>query len=207
MVRGIGRTLLIGAGLLCQSAALGQDDIGPADLSPLLACAEIDREIARLECYDDAVAALRAARAERNERQAAPSRVPADTPAARTAAAPDRTRATAVAENSSASAPRVVAERELRAAPSARADTSARADAGANGDRARKVQIVEVRTPIPGRAVFVTSEGEEFVQTSGEIRLYLPDVPFQAEVRPGALGGLFLTPEETRRRIRITTRK
>src|SRR5690606_27650911 len=96
-------------------------------------------------------------------------------------------------------APRIAAERDLSAAASDDPDAD-----DASGDR--QVTIVEVRTPIPGRAVFVTSDGDEFVQTSGRLRLFLPDVPFQASLRSGAVGGLFLTPEGTRRSIRISER-
>ncbi|HEX6992983.1 MAG TPA: hypothetical protein VF339_02430 [Gammaproteobacteria bacterium] len=191
--------LLLGAALLCRDAALAQDETNTADLSALLACAEIDREILRLECYDDAVAALRADRAPRGEDAAGASRA-ADAAAARAEAARGPAPADAGADAAAARPPRVVAERELDAAP------DARGDAREDDDRDRSVRIVEVRTQIPGRAVFVTSDGEEFVQTSGQMRLYLPDVPFQAKLRSGAVGGLFLTPEGTRRSIRISER-
>lgn len=200
MVRGNVRgTLLLGAAFLCQDAALAQNDTGSVDLSPLFACADIEREILRLECYDDAVAALRADRAVRSETRIGVSRAADAAPAARSGATSDRTPTATDRNDASAASPRVVAEREL-AAP----DTPA--DARTTNRRDRSVRIVEVRTQIPGRAVFVTSDGEEFVQTSGQLRLYLPEVPFQAEVRSGAIGGMFLTPEGTRRSIRITVR-
>lgn len=68
------------------------------------------------------------------------------------------------------------------------------------------VTIVRVLTNIPGRAVFITSDGAELVQTSGSTRLYLPDVPFEATLRRGAVGGLFLVPAESRAGIRVSLR-
>lgn len=159
--------IAIAAVLLCPLVALGQPSADSDELSAVLDCAEIEREILRLECYDDAVAALR--RGLESD---------ADAPAS---------------DRRDAQPPEAVAD----AAPAGR---------GADEDEDRPVTIVEVRTNVPGRAVFVTDEGKEFVQTSGRIRLFLPDVPFQAELRFGAVGGTFLTPEGTRRSIRIAER-
>lgn len=194
--------LLLGAALLCGDATLAQDDTASADLSALFACTGIEREILRLECYDDAVAALRADRATREGNRAA-SRAADDAPGRTNAA---RGLSQAAEAETAVAPPRIVAERELDAPPGTRANSRTDDNARANDDGERMVRIVEVRTQIPGRAVFVTSEGEEFVQTSGQLRLYLPQVPFQAEVRSGAIGGMFLTPEGMRRSIRITQR-
>lgn len=104
------------------------------------------------------------------------------------------------------------ANRESRAAETSQAPLlAARArqrtpDEDQEGPREQQVTIVEVRTTIPGRAVFVTSDGAELVQTSGAARLYLPDVPFEATVRRGAVGGLFLLPEGSRAGIRVSLR-
>jgi len=194
------RGLLIGAALLCP-AALAQSGPDPQSLSAVLACADIEREILRLECYDDAVAALR--RGPAANAASARSQAAAASPAARGPAAAPAERA-AETDDVRTPPPRVVAEREL---PAARGAGAARSSGGAEstgGDR--QVTIVEVRTQVPGRAVFITSEGEEFVQTSGRLRLFLPEVPFQANLRSGAVGGRFLTPEGTRRSIRISVR-
>lgn len=193
------RALLIGAALLCPISVLAQAD--SPELSAVLDCADIEREILRLECYDEAVAALRrGARADASERGGPASEQ--DEPAAARPESADERRGEAETEadddDSRAPAPRVVAERDLPAAAGSGSDDAAEGD--------RQVTIVEVRTPVPGRAVFVTAEGAEFVQTSGRLRLFLPDVPFQATLRSGAVGGMFLTPEGTRRSIRITRR-
>lgn len=193
------RALLIGA-VLGSAAVLAQPGSGGAELSAVLECAAIEREILRLECYDEAVAALRARQAESaSARSAAAARVDTETGASaarREADAPAR-------EN--AAAPPVVAERNLQGGAAVRAERSDAPDAGRD-EGERQVTVVEVRTTVPGRAVFVTSDGEEFVQTSGRLNLYLPDVPFQANLRAGAVGGRFLTPEGTRRSIRIAQR-
>lgn len=84
------------------------------------------------------------------------------------------------------------------------APTAARNDDPA--DTERQVTVIETRTNVPGRAVFITAEGETFVQTSGRSRLILPSVPFQAQIRPGAVGSTFLTPEGNRAGIRVTRR-
>lgn len=191
------RALLIGA-VLGSAAVLAQPGSGGAELSAVLECAAIEREILRLECYDEAVAALRARQPE-SARSAAAARVDTETGASaarREADAPAR-------EN--AAAPPVVAERNLQGGAAVRAERSDAPDAGRD-EGERQVTVVEVRTTVPGRAVFVTSDGEEFVQTSGRLNLYLPDVPFQANLRAGAVGGRFLTPEGTRRSIRIAQR-
>lgn len=194
------RRLLIGAALLCPAAALAQSGPDPQGLSDVLACADIEREILRLECYDDAVAALRRGAAARERGAAA-----AESPVGRRAGARPAEQA-ASADDLRAPPPSVVVERELPAARGAAGDV-ARSEGGDDPGGDRQVTIVEVRTQVPGRAVFVTSAGEEFVQTSGRLRLFLPDVPFQANLRSGAVGGRFLTPEGTRRSIRISARE
>lgn len=180
--------LLIGAAALCPAGALAQPASG---LDRVLACADIEREIARLECYDEAAAAVRGEAESRSETPAA-ARAPQRTDAA------DAGQREADDEDRASASPPVAAERNVEGpAVSGRGD---------DDDRDRQVTIVEVRTSVPGRAVFVTSDGDEYVQTSGRLRLYLPDVPFQASLRTGAVGGTFLTPEGTRRSIRISER-
>lgn len=177
------RALLAAAALLGPSVALAQSAADSDALSAVLACADTEREILRLECYDEAVAALRG-RAESTRGASSTGRASSGAPA------PDAT---------------IEVEGGARSSSAARAANDDR-DAGDDEDRDRQVTVVTVRTAIPGRAVFVTADGEEFVQTSGRLRLYLPEVPFVANVRSGAVGGMFLTPESTRRSIRISER-
>lgn len=187
--------LSIGAALLCPIVAVAQP--GGSELSAVLACADVEREILRLECYDEAVAAIRST-APLSSARAADAAPAADT------ALPS---STSTAENSAApSAPVVAAERTLPGP--ALSDTAQQNDgeSDARGDQPRQVTIVEVRTNIPSRAVFITSDGAVFVQTSGQARVFFPEVPFQASIDTGAFGGTFLTADGSRRRIRITAR-
>ncbi len=190
------RELLIGAALLCPMVAGAQPS--GSELSAMLACADIEREILRLECYDNAVAAIRAT---------APAASPraAEQPPAAARSAPQIGGESAAPVASNSAAP-VMAERTL---PGPAQSSAAARDASREPEtraRERQVTVVEVRTGVPGRAVFLTNDGEEFVQTSGPSRMYLPQVPFQASLRPGAVGGLFLTPDDSRNRIRVSAR-
>ncbi len=176
------RRLGIAAALL-SAAALAQPGADP--LSALLDCAAIDDDGRRLECFDRAAAdarerALRAL--DRDARQR--------TGASREAPASDESVRTVDSVIDLGTRPREARAAESRSAP--------------RGERI--VTIVEVRTNVPGRAVFITSEGAELVQTSGSSRPYLPDVPFEATLRPGAIGGTFLVPADTRGGIRVSER-
>jgi hypothetical protein len=84
------------------------------------------------------------------------------------------------------------------AAPTAAAPSStARIDSAADGDtETYTVTIVEIPRRSP-EAVFVTGDGEVWIQTDGR-RIQVPAVPFEAEIRPGALGGRFLAPSSGR---------
>lgn len=77
-------------------------------------------------------------------------------------------------------------------------------DRGSDGEV--HVTVVDVNTAIPNRAVFITSDGTQFVQTTGRSRLNLPKVPFQARLREGFSGSRFLVPAGTRGGIRVMER-
>lgn len=72
-------------------------------------------------------------------------------------------------------------------------------------DEERTVLVVDVNTSIPGRAIFVTDGGERFEQTTGRSDLFLPSTPFEASIRPGAMGSSFLVPAGQRRAIRVSS--
>lgn len=92
-------------------------------------------------------------------------------------------------------------------APTQTRDVEARASSADSGDEngERTVLIVDVSTRVPGRAIFTAENGERFEQTTGRSDLYLPPTPFQAVIRPGAIGSRFLVPEGQRRAIRIAS--
>ncbi|MBN1239889.1 MAG: DUF3237 family protein [Gammaproteobacteria bacterium] len=71
----------------------------------------------------------------------------------------------------------------------------------AEPEQAYTVTVVEVRRRRTD-AIFVTEEGETWLQTDGR-RFFAPDVPFEAEIRPGALGSNFLVPLSGGRAIRV----
>jgi hypothetical protein len=143
-------------------------------------CTTIEDDAERLACYDRA---LRAA----SPAPAAPAPAPQGptAPAAEKPAAP------------SAQAPAAPAS---QASPSPAPTASALA---ASPDAVVAIVIVSVRT-LPGReTTFTTQDGRMWVQTDSQ-RIYgLPDTPFDAEIRPGAVGSKFLVPKNGGRAIRV----
>jgi hypothetical protein len=64
------------------------------------------------------------------------------------------------------------------------------------------IVVVNVRA-LPGRgATFTTQSGEIWVQTDSRQNV-LPDTPFDAEIKPGAMSSHFLVPKGTTRAIRV----
>jgi hypothetical protein len=56
---------------------------------------------------------------------------------------------------------------------------------------------------VAGRgATFTTDSGEIWVQTDSR-QVNLPDPPFDAEIKPGAMGSNFLVPKDSARAIRV----
>ncbi len=169
--------------LLAPLSARAQSDV--ATLTALRACRSIGANRARLACFDDALAHEqgRAGSAGAAPARDASSAVPTPSPAARTASTAARTASTA--------APRA----------SSREDTN-----DSRGDVPEKVVIVEVRNLARGKWVFVSSEGREFVQTTSNSRLRVPEVPFDAMLEAGALGSLFLASADLPR-LRVSERE
>ena len=88
------------------------------------------------------------------------------------------------------------------AAPAAQASTAA-PPSPASPDKMIPIVIVSVRS-LPGRETsFTTKDGATWVQTDSQ-RIYgLPDPPFDAELKPGAVGSTFLVPKTGSRAIRV----
>ena len=172
---GAGRTARGVAVLLCLAAA------SAFDLQPVAAqngaCTTIENDAERLACYDRAL------------RPAQPAGVAA--PAAPAATAAPAAAATAPA---AAAAATVVAAPAAAAAPAATAPPAPRAaPAAAKPAEPAIVPIVvtEVRQ-LPGRgATFITETGDIWVQTDSR-QNNLPDTPFDAEIKPGAMTSSFL---------------
>jgi hypothetical protein len=138
-------------------------------------CTAIENDAERLACYDRA---LRGA-------SPAPAAPAPTAPAAQATVAPAAQAPAAPAAQASAPAPAAGAT-----AASAPADVV-------------PIVIVSVRT-LPGReTTFTTQDGRTWVQTDSQ-RIYgLPDTPFDAEIKPGAVGSKFLVPKGGGRAIRV----
>jgi hypothetical protein len=92
---------------------------------------------------------------------------------------------------------RRVRESTARPAPAAPAAGPAR------DDGIVPLVIVGVRT-LPGReTTFTTDDGTRWVQTDSQQIVGLPDAPFEAELKPGAMGSRFLQPKDHPRAIRV----
>lgn len=177
-------------GLLWALSAAAQPDADA--VSSLVGCANIQPDDARLACYDRIVEAVQAQQLG--------------------STADDRRDGNSAAGTQSSPPPIEEGRGAASEPPAARAPASTRTEsARGNSNRGaddgeRPVTVVEVRATVPGRAVFVTSDGDTYVQTSGPMRLSLPDVPFDAALRSGMVGGVFLQPDGTRLRIRVSAR-
>jgi hypothetical protein len=164
-------------------------------------CTAIENDAERLACYDRALRpppapAERAVLAEPASRPAPPAAAPP--PAAPSSAAV--TAPVTVAPAIIATEPR--SERRVResTAPSAPAAPVAGRSAA---EQIVPLVIVGVRS-LPGReAVFTADDGSTWVQTDTQRIVSLPDTPFDAELKSGAMGSYFLVPKDHARAIRV----
>jgi len=151
-------------------------------------CTAIQNDAERLACYDRALRATSPAPAA--PASAAPAPTASSAPAAQAPAAPVTQAPAPAAQTPAAQAPAAQAP----AAPAAQSS---------NADKIMPVVVVTVRT-LPGReTTFTTKDGAMWVQTDSQ-RIYgLPDTPFDAELKPGAVGSTFLVPKVGGRAIRV----
>lgn len=171
----------LAAGMLQMPAAFAQG-----------ACTEIESDAERLACYDRALRPARPAPAAPAQTQpAAPARAQPAQPAQ--PAAPAASQAPA-REVRGASRATEVPLAPTPAAPPA-ASSALTADLG-------PVLIVATRA-LDGRpVVFTTDTGDVWVQTDGQ-RFRVPQTPFAAEIKAGAINSRFLVPEKGRA-VRVT---
>lgn len=158
-------------------------------------CTAIQNDAERLACYDRALRATSPAPAA--PAAAVPAPTSAATPAAQAPAAPVTQAPAPPAQAPAAQAP-------ASQAPAAQAQAPTPAPASqANGDKIIPIVVVSVRS-LPGRETsFTTKDGATWVQTDSQ-RIYgLPDTPFDAELKPGAVGSTFLVPKTGSRAIRV----
>ena len=159
-------------------------------LADFRACGALERDSARLACFDGVLAADRESTESeeiadsgpvdapvptQTEPQAPPTTLPAATQVA--SETPDETVETRAASVAAARPLETPPAREARSEPA----------------EVPTLMIVEMNTRMPGAARFITDDGRVYLQTSGgsNYRTY-PDVPFEATLEDGALGSTFL---------------
>lgn len=165
----------------------------PAFAQGTVPCTAIDDDAERLACYDRALRGTPAS----TPPAAAPTAPPAQ-PSAE-AAAP-----AAAASEVAARQPREVRSSTAPSAPPAPV-ASAAPIAGSSDPQNQILPIVIVGTrALPGReTTFLLADGTSWVQTDSQRVTGLPDTPFDAELKPGAVGSYFLVPKDRGRAIRV----
>jgi hypothetical protein len=170
-----------------------------ASAQGVVPCTAIENDTERLACYDRALRGTAPAPAA----QPASAEPETRTAPARTAApvaAPSPPAATVDAPRALATEPR----RERRVRESTAPAAPAAPVAGLpTGEEIVPLVIVGVRA-LPGRdTMFTAKDGSSWVQTDSQRIMTLPDPPFDAELKAGAMGSFFLVPKEGARAIRV----
>lgn len=145
-------------------------------------CTAIEDDTERLACYD------RALRGPAETVPAAPrAAAPADS--APTLGTNDRRRERNIRSSAAIEAP---------AAPTASVPPVGRNAGRGDGDELIPIVVVNVRA-LPGReTTFTDRDGTRWVQTDSQRIVNLPDAPFEANLKRGAMGSFFLVPEQGR---------
>jgi hypothetical protein len=189
-------TLLPGAGtfaaaLVLVLAALTAAFPQAAAAQAAVPCTAIADDSERLACYDRALRAAQPA----PPTPAAPATEAPAAPAARTRASGEQAAPTPA---------------PAAAAPAAAATSTATRQSPAAGpaaDETISIVIVGVRA-LPGReTTFTAEDGASWVQTDSQRVVGLPDTPFEAELKAGAMGSKFLVPAGRSRAIRVRARE
>ena len=149
-------------------------------------CTAIQDDAERLACYDRA---LRAG-------SAAPAAPAAQAPTAAVTQPPAPAAQAPAGQAPTAQAP------AAQASPAPASTTTPAAPRTAERS-VIPIVIVAVRA-MPGReTTFTTQDGNTWVQTDSQRVSGLPDTPFDAELKPGAVGSTFLVPKVGSRAIRV----
>jgi hypothetical protein len=173
------------------TAALALQHAPPAAAQRARACATIEADAERLACYDCGALTTDAERLACYDGALGAAAAPPAAPAP-ILQAPERAPrpAVAAAPPAPAAAPAPTATPAPAAAP-ARAAAERRATAA--GDEAPyPIVVVGLRTR-QGKSTFTTDAGQIWVQTDSRAAR-LPETPFAAEIRPGAMSSWFLVP-------------
>src|SRR5262245_1270813 len=162
-------------------AALAAQFSPPRAAAQSAPCTAIQDDAERLACYDRALRAAPAA--------PSPQSPAAQAPAAQSTA-PQSSSAAVTAPSASAPA----ASSAGATSPASAATATAAPTQEAN--KIVPIVVVSVRV-VPGRAaVFTTRDGATWVQNDGQTITGLPDTPFDADLKPGAMGSQFLVPKD-----------
>jgi hypothetical protein len=154
-------------------------------------CTAIPDDADRLACYDKAL------------RPPAPAPAAPPTPAARAPEPAARAAASDVATPAQVNDRRQQRRVRESSAP-APAAAPAAPRAGAVVDEQVVAVVVVGMRALPGReATFTTEDGVAWVQIDSQRLVGLPDPPFAAELRPGAMGSYFLVPTQRGRAVRV----
>jgi len=143
-------------------------------------CTAIANDAERLACYDRA---LRAS----SPTPAAPAPTAPSAPAVQTPAAP------------SAQTPAVPAT----ATPAPQSTQAPATQTKRDAEQIVPIVVVGVRTLQGRETTFTAKDGGVWVQTDSQRIVGLPDTPFDAELKPGAMGSQFLVPKGGARAIRV----
>jgi hypothetical protein len=175
-------------------------------------CTEIQNDAERLACYDRS---LRPAQPAQQPAQPAAQPVPrAAQPAARAPAAQPAREPVAEARNAAAAPAQTEVStdrRDPRKGRQARAEAAAIAAATAAPSKTDRstdeplvpIVVVKMRTiPGSGDSVFTTDNGITWVQTDNS-KLSFPEVPFNAQIKPGVMGSYFLLMEDRNHGVRV----
>lgn len=160
----------------------GSFGAAPALAQGSVPCTAIVNDTERLACYDRALRGTSPATAP------APSAAPAATGAA--------------AEPGERQNERSVRDAAAPAAPAAPVARAPAASSRFETPAIVPIVVVGIRA-LPGRgATFTTEDGQIWVQTDSQSNNF-PDVPFAAEIKPGAMGSSFLVPKDRGRAVRV----
>jgi hypothetical protein len=180
--------------LLPIGAPLAQNEDADV-LADLKACAAIERNNARLACYDGVLG--------RPASPPEPAASSAETQAPR-ATAPAGPAPAAVAGTAAASAAAAPPQATASVAPEVAA--AAPPPPPQTDSAPRTIVVAELRLRSPTNAVFVTADGQVWEQTDSNRGRY-PETPFEATLEKGALNSTFLISPAGGPRIRVRLRQ
>jgi hypothetical protein len=167
-------------------------------------CTTIQDDAERLACYDRALRGAPPAQPAPAPAAQTPASPPAQTTAPAPAAPPPAQTTAPAPAQTAAPAPTSPSQPAPSTAAAPAQQTPASREPQRDADEATiAIVVVSVRA-LPGReTMFTTQDGATWVQTDSQRIVGLPDTPFDAEIRPGAMSSEFLVPKGGSRAIRV----